>query len=517
MPIDFLTDTQQKGYGHYGSDPSLAQLARYFHFDDLDQEIIAKHRGSHNRLGFAIQLSTVRFLGTFLANPLDVPNCVIKTVALQLNIADLQGLERYQYGETRWDHAQEIRQLYGYKDFGTSLESFRLVRWLYTRAWLTAERPSILFDLATVYLVENKILLPGVTTLARLVATVRDRVAARLWRRLVLLPSKHQQAQLEQLLTVPKASRQTLFDQLRRAPTHLSAPALVQALVRLNQIRALGVGQLNLANIPPSRIKVLARYALVARAQALARMPEPRRVATLLALAIVLETTAQDDVLDLLDQMISKVLSKAQRVGQQERLRTLKDLDCAALTLRKACQILLNPECEDLTLRTYIFAHISPESLSEAVNTIGELARLADDNHYEELLNRYSLVRQFLPKLLQTISFDGTEVGQPILAAWECLRSIEGRKKPMMNQAPLSVVNKAWQRFVFDADKEVDRRYYTFCTLARLQDCLHKRDIFVSKSERWGDPRTKLLKSTEWQNRTHSSLPDIRALRKGRG
>jgi hypothetical protein len=58
----------------------------------------------------------------------------------------------------------------------------------------------VLFHLATARLVKEKILLPGVTTLTRLVASVRDRAAARLWRILAGLPSPEQRGRLLSLL-----------------------------------------------------------------------------------------------------------------------------------------------------------------------------------------------------------------------------------------------------------------------------------------------------------------------------
>jgi hypothetical protein len=190
-----------------------------------------------------------------------------------------------------------------------------------------------------------------------------------------------------------------------------------------------------------------------------------------------------DDALDVFDLLISDIARDAHKDGEKERIRTLHDLDAAALQLWDALQILLDENVDAAAVRTRTFAQIPRERVLDAGSQVEQLARPPDDHYYPELVDRYRRVRLFLPTLLRTLSFDGTQAGQPMLQALDFLTQSESKRHPDMHQAPLDFVPGAWRRVVVPPRQTaVDRRAYTLCAMERLQDSLRRLDVFVSRT-----------------------------------
>ena len=124
-----------------------------------------------------------------------------------------------------------------------------------------------------------------------------------------------------------------------------------------------------------------------------------------------------------------------------------------------------------------------------------------DDNFHDEIVAQYGRVRIFFPKLLNEIVFKSAPAGEVTLEAFNYLRDLDISRKQLLDDPPLEIITKPWKRIVFDTDGKVTKRGYTLCFLDKLQDSLRRRDIYAENSDRWGDPRAKLLQGLEWKSK----------------
>ena len=106
--------------------------------------------------------------------------------------------------------------------------------------------------------------------------------------------------------------------------------------------------------------KPFSRYATTGWAPNIARMPEDRRMATLVAFAYAYTTATLDDALDVFDMLIADIAASAKTLGQKKRLRSLRDLDEAALALAEVCSIVLDDARPDDEVRTVVLSRSGP-------------------------------------------------------------------------------------------------------------------------------------------------------------
>jgi Domain of unknown function (DUF4158) len=174
--VEFLRDEQAAGYGQFQGDLSQPEFERFFFLNEADRDFADRRRREHSRPKSAAQL------GTFSSpDPLEVPWSVVDYLAGQPGITDSSVVKRYtDRAMTAYEHAWEIRRVYGYRDFADPDAQSALREFAETRAWTRPEGPRVRFDQAVAWLREQRIPLPGASAPARLVTDVRAAAADRL-------------------------------------------------------------------------------------------------------------------------------------------------------------------------------------------------------------------------------------------------------------------------------------------------------------------------------------------------
>ncbi|ROQ65243.1 TnpA family transposase [Streptomyces sp. CEV 2-1] len=510
-------------YGRFAGEPSAQELEEFFRLDAAALERAAAKRRPHNRLGWAVQWGTVRMLGTFLSAPAEMPPGVAAFVAEQLGIDDPLCLKLYpERLPTQHEHAREIRKLLKIRDFEDG--DLALREHIAGRVWVSNEGPRALFDRAVTWLLRNRVLLPGLTPLAYLVAEVRKGEQALIYSVVDAPVNPEFRRELLELLDVPDGAQTSVLEGWRKGPRDVSGRGQKAALERTRDIHGVKSGELDLWRVPPVKLAELARYGMSAHAPTLRRLAEPRRTATVLATMRYLEGSSVDDALTLFDVlMATKLLARAEREEDKAKLKGLPKLRKAAAKVASAVSVLLDvpiesdggeDDAESVPLSVAqawerIEQLVTREELAKAIVELGELLpegtdEDADTAWRKQLLERYATVRPFTSLLAEVIPWGATQAGTPIVEALRELPKVQARRKPGPEHIDASLLDGTWRRLVLGnpllaVNGYIDKHAWTFCVLEALHTALKRRDVFAKGADNWGDPRARLLSGPDWQ------------------
>ncbi|MDQ6673129.1 MAG: DUF4158 domain-containing protein [Chloroflexota bacterium] len=313
-----------------------AILRKYFSLTRADLDEVERCRGPANKLGFSVQLCTLRWRGHFLPDTRDVPAAVLEVLAPQLGLLPMLLADYPRDEKTRWAHLERIRRHLGFVRCDRAQRQHLLDHLISVAR--SAPRTETLRRAAHAWLLDQHIVRPRRTTLRDLVASARETGLQQTYDALTRDLSEAQRSRLDGLLATPEtpvspnASPKVVDDETAdeprsrldrfKVPPHRESPAVLLGLLeRLETIEELDFTDWPpLADIHPAARRLLAGWGYHYDAWNLRRFQPPKRYAVLVCFlqAALAETT--DAVVEAQDKLITTVHGKAKK-RRDESLR----------------------------------------------------------------------------------------------------------------------------------------------------------------------------------------------------
>jgi TnpA family transposase len=500
MPVNFLSESERLRLSQFPRDISKADLIQYFRLTQDDLNLIQRQRRNFNRLGFAVQLCALRYLGYCPDDLQQTPPEILAFIAKQLDASvKVEDLSHYgKRSQTRTEHFQQVQDHLGFRSLKP--KDFRNIeKWLMERA-LEHDKTFLLFELVAQKLHREKLVRPGVSVVERWVGTARHQATEATYKLARPLLRTHNRKFLDRLLEKDSDLNQTPLHWLRLSAVSNTPSEILNGIKKVEFLRTQRIHQWDVSKFNPNRLKLLARIAKKSGNHALKRSPPEKRYPTMIAFAHQSLIEATDESADLFIRCLGDIYSKAQRDLRDFRQREAVAINEKVMILKQLGQVVLDPEIQDPKVQPDIFERIPRQQLELAIEDCERLARPLKDESYDFFAQRYSYIRQFAPAFLRTFVFRSNHADEPLLKAIELLRQLnETGHREVPESAPLGFVGAAWKPFITNAAGQIQRRYYELCVLWTLRQALRSGNIWIEGSRRYADPRTYLIPKQKWQ------------------
>jgi hypothetical protein len=222
MPVRYLSDPELARLSNWPGEIADEDAVTYFTLSDDDLSWLAGFHRPENRLGVAVQLSALPWLGWIPDALAGCPAAALERLAVvlaidPLEVAGLLAAYGGWQGRTRRDHRAQVLARLGWRSCGAG-ERKLLDEFLLARA-MEHDAPGVLVQLACDWLRAERIVRPPADSLTRRVASARDAARAETYHRLAPLLQPAQTRQLDGLLEVDPGLGITRLAWLRRGAT----------------------------------------------------------------------------------------------------------------------------------------------------------------------------------------------------------------------------------------------------------------------------------------------------------
>lgn len=381
------------------------ELIEHFTLSESDLNLVAERRRDANRLGFAIRLCALRFLGFFPRLQSPVPEEVIGFLAGQLGVPPGDHEAYAARRPTRTEHEGIILEALGFRR-QTPQDRHETLVWLTGRA-LEHDRPLVLLRLALERLKSSRILRPGLDLLERDVASARQAALELLWEQTRRFTPEQTRTQLDELLVAdPALKGKTRLSWLATVPHSAGTDAINRTLDRIDWLKSFGVEQWDVGYFTPNRRKHLHQIARHATNQTIQRMSEARRYPMLVAFLAETRAEQLDFLVDQFDRCLAEIQADAIRDFERMKQEAARTVDDRRQLLAEVGRILLDAQVPDEAVRASVFGVVPQALLKRVIFECDLDERPENDWPADRIATRFGYLRRFTPRFLSSFSWN---------------------------------------------------------------------------------------------------------------
>lgn len=465
-----------------------ASLLRHYILADDDLIHIDRRRRPENRIGFALQLCALRYPGRMLVPGEVIPLAVSAFLGAQLGIAGDVLVHYAVRRQTRQQHMEVLRSIYGYRTFpgqGAPARTFR--DWLFAEA----EQAHSNDDLARRFISrcrDTMTILPAITTIERLCAdalvaaerSIEKRIASRL--DLVAC------TRLDRLTTEMLPGAISRFIWLRRIEPGNNSAAANRLLDRLEFLRAMNLDARLLGDVPPHRVARLRRQGERYFADGLRDLGADRRRAILAVCIIEWATATADAVIETHDRIVGRTWREAKQLHDVRAAETRGGVTATLSGFTALGQSLLEAHGDGASLEDAVARAAGWDHLSRLVATARILTDTLGDDPLAHVDQGYHRFRRYAPRMLRCLHLQAASAARPLLDAVIAIAT----KDALPATDDFLRPHSKWRRQL-RAKGDDDARLREVAVMFHLRDALRSGDIWLDRSHRYGDLRNVLV------------------------
>jgi TnpA family transposase len=464
------------------------EMLRHYILADDDVEHIQARRRPENRIGFALQLCVLRYPGRLLSQGEVIPDKLLRFIGAQLGITSEALIAYAARRQTRQQHLEALRAIYGYKMFtGRGARDLNI--------WLAgvAEAAISNEDLARRFVTEcrrTKTVLPGVSVVERLCADALVAAERKIEARITEHLDGTMRAKLDAMLSETVEGGISRFIWLRQFEVGKNSADMNRLLDRLEFLQGLGLTPDLLQGIPPYRVSRLRRQGERYFSADLRDVSDDRRLAVLATCAVEWQAAIADAAVETHDRIVGKTWNEAKVRCDAQIADAKTSLHSTLHAFSGLGAALLNARGDAAALEGAIASTCGWQALEGLVATATHLTNTMAADALAHVGQGYHRFRRYAPRMLRMLDVQAATVAEPLIAATQ--RVISGSDQKAARSTNFLRRGSKWHRHL-QGQEPGDYRLWEVAVLFHLREAFRSGDIWLAQSRRYADLKDALV------------------------